>query len=427
MKNSITARPLAAPIFIALACLAGDASGTESSTVLTLPEAEQRAVELDPLAAKLQAQGAVYSELADAEAQLPDPELSIGLAEVPLDNLDLSDHEDTELRLGVSQAFPAGRTRHYQAERMTALAGAEQARILERRRFVLRSVRGAYVKLYYEREAERVLERNQRWFDELVEVTANQYAQGRDNQHDVTRAQLELSLVEDRLEQSRATSDIARAELAEWVGVEPTLRPQAEQEPLLRDIAAIADPAAVLATHPLLAVEDQAIAAAQSSVRIAEEQYKPSWMLDFMLSENTAGAYDQQAGPDFAGVFLRVSLPVFPDRRQDRRLAASRQEATAAIFGRTDRLRELTRRFEVERAKLARLERRIELYRTRAAVEAAQTQEAAFSAWRNDLADFETLVRAHALALETELELLRLRAAGQDSRAVLLYLAGEPT
>jgi outer membrane protein TolC len=144
-----------------------------------------------------------------------------------------------------------------------------------------------------------------------------------------------------------------------------------------------------------------------------------------MLSENTAGDYDQQTGPDFAGVFLRVSLPVFTDKRQDRRLAASKQEATAAVFGRADRLRELTRRLEIERATLSRLERRIELYRQRASVEAEQAQEAAFSAYRNDLADFETLVRARALSLETELELLRLRAASFESRAAILYLTGE--
>ena len=58
-------------------------------------------------------------------------------------------------------------------------------------------------------------------------------------------------------------------------------------------------------------------------------------------------------------------------------------------------------------------------------VEAEQARESALSAYRNDLADFETLVRARALSLETELELLRLRAASFESRAAILYLAGE--
>ncbi|MGH2404431.1 MAG: TolC family protein, partial [bacterium] len=157
------------------------------------------------------------------------------------------------------------------------------------------------------------------------------------------------------------------------------------------------------------------------------EQYKPQWMLDFMLSEITGGAFDQRSGPDFAGVFLKVSLPIFTDKRQDRQLAASQQEAVAARFGRADRLRELTRQLETEYANLARLERRLELYRRRATVEAEQTREAAFSAYQNDLTDFETLVRARSIALETELEMLRLGAAYLKSRVSLLYLSGEPS
>jgi outer membrane protein TolC len=426
MSYSNLAPRLAAIISIALACVASVAHGLETGTALTLAEAEQRALELDPVVSQLEAQGAAFSERAVAEAQLPDPELSIGLAEVPLDDFDLSDHEDTEIRLGLSQAFPAGRTRHFEGERMEAMAGAERARILDRRRQVVRDVRNAYVKLYFEQEAGRVLERNRDLFEELVEITERQYAQGRDAQHEVTRAQLELSLVEDRIEQAGAAIETARAELAGWIGSELAARPQASGEPELPALGA-GDPGNALARHPVLAVEDQAIEAARRSVRIAEEQYKPSWMLDFMISENTAGDYDQQTGPDFAGVFLRVSLPVFTDKRQDRRLAASKQEATAAVFSRADRLRELTRRFEIERATLSRLERRIELYRKRASVEAEQAQEAAFSAYRNDLADFETLVRTRALSLETELELLRLRAASLESRAAILYLAGEPS
>lgn len=414
---------LAAYISIALACLAPVAHAIETGPALTLPEAEQRALELDPVVSQLAAQGEALSERAIAEAQLPDPELSIGLAEVPLDDFDLSDHEDTEVRLGLSQSIPAGRTRHFEGERMKAMAGAERARILDRRRQVLREVRNVFVKLYFEQEASRVLERNRDLFEELVEITERQYAQGRDAQHEFARAQLELSLIEDRIEQSGSAIEIARAELARWIGADHAERPQSRGELELPAFAT--DPDAELGRHPVLAIEDQVIEAAKSSVRIAEEQYKPSWMLDFMISENTAGQYDQQAGPDFAGVFLRVSMPVFPSKRQDRRLAASKQEATAAIFERADRLRELTRSLEVERATLMRLERRIDLYRKRASVEAEQVQESALSAYRSDLADFETLVRARALALETELELLRLRAASFESRAAILYLVGE--
>lgn len=394
---------------------------------LSLAEAERLALEADPVIAQIHAQAAALAERAVADGQLPDPELSFGLAEVPLDNLSFSEHEDTELRLGLSQAFPPGRTRQYRAERMDAMAGVERARALNQRLQVLREVRNAYFDLYYEQQALRILEENRELFREMADIAERQYAAGRDNQHEVIRAQLELSLIEDRIEQARGEIEVARAELAKWVGVEHAARPLPREEPELPAAAALDELTARLPRHPLLAAEDAAIAAAQKSVAIAEEQYKPQWMLDFMLSENTGSAFDQRTGPDFAGVFLKMSLPIFTDKRQDRQLTASQQEAIAARYGRADRLRELARQVEADFANLKRLERRLVLYQQRATAEAAQTQEAAFNAYQNNLADFETLVRARALALETALELLRVRADWQKSRSSLLYLAGEPS
>ena len=400
------------------------AAGAEPGNVLTLSRAEQLALAADPSVSRLRAQSAALAERAIADGQLPDTELSIGLAEVPLDDFDPGDHEDTEVRLGLSQAFPPGRTLRFRTERMDAMASAEQARAENEMLEVLRRVRSAFVELYYQEAAQRLLDRNRTLFQEMVSVTEQEYSQGRGNQHDVTRAQLELSLMQDRTEETLGAIATARAELSKWIGAADAGRPLPAGEPALPEPPAHQELVANLGRHPLLEADDAAIAAAEKSVSLAEEQYKPQWLIDFMLAENTAGAFDQQSGPDFAGVFLKMSLPVFTDKRQDRQLAASRQEAVAARFGRSDRLRDLARDVETEQHKLERIERRIELYRERAAIEAAETQEAAFSAYQNGLADFETLVRARSLLLETELSLLHLGVERLRSRINLLYFAG---
>lgn len=420
-------RTWAAPAFAWILSAAAIFPSTATGAPLTLIEAEQIALDTDPVVVQLQAQSAALSERAVAEGQLSDPELSFGIAEVPLDNFSLGDHEDTELRLGLSQAFPPGHTRRFRTERMDAMAGVERARGLNQRLLVQREVRTAYVDLYYQQEVKRVLELNHDLFQEMVDITTRQYAAGRGNQHDVLRAQLELSLITDRVEEAIGSIEIARAELTKWITAAHASRPLPDEEPELPVPLALETILAGLPQHPLLAAEDAGIEAAQKSVAIAQEQYKPQWMLDFMLSENTGSAFSQRPGPDFAGVFLTMSLPIFTNKRQDRELAASRQEATAARYGRTDRLRELTRIAEGEYANLNRLDHRLELYRERATVEAEQTREAAFNAYQNGLVDFETLVRARALALETELEMLRLQANRLKSRISLLYIAGEPS
>jgi outer membrane protein TolC len=393
---------------------------------LTLHEAEQLALESDPIVIRFQAQETALSELAIAEGQLPDPQLSFGIAEVPLDDFDLGEHEDTELRLGLSQKFPPGNTLKFRTERMQAMASAEQARLLNRRLEILRDVRNAYVELHYQLEAHRILTVNRDLFSEMEEITERQYAQGRDIQHDVLRAQLELSLIEDRIEESRGSIQIARAELSKWVSNNNAYRPLPETEPDLP----VPDPQVqlvdALSQHPLLAVEDAYIKAAKKTVAIVGEQYKPEWMIDFMVSENTGSSFDQRTGPDFSGVFLNMSLPIFTDKRQDKRMSASKQEEVAARYGRADQLREMVRQAQVEYANLERLNQRLELYQKRATLEAEQTKEAAFNAYQSDLADFETLVRARVLALETDLKTLLLKSERLKSRINLLYLGGDP-
>lgn len=393
--------------------------------LLTLTEAENYALAGDPVIIRFQAQRSALSELAIAEGQLPDPELSFGLAEIPLDNFHLNDHEDTEVRLGLSQKFPPGKTLKYRTERMQAMADAEHAQLLNRELEITRDVRNAYVDLYYQTEANRILALNRDLFREMEEITERQYAQGRDNQHDVLRAQLELSLIEDRIEETLGAINIARAELAKWIGDENVYRTLPQAEPSLPLPAPLELLVAALPDHPLLSVEDSYIEAAEKNVDIAGEQYKPEWMIDFMVSENTGSKFDQRTGPDFAGVFFKMSLPIFTDKRQDRRIAASKQEEIAARFNRADRLRELIRQTNVEYANLNRLNQRIDLYQKRATVEAVQTQDATFNAYQNDLADFETLVRARVLAVETDLEMLRLKSERMKSQINLLYLAGE--
>ena len=118
----------------------------------------------------------------------------------------------------------------------------------------------------------------------------------------------------------------------------------------------------------MLAIEDANVDVAQQTVAIAEEQYKPKWMVDFMVTENTASRYDLQTGPDFSGVFFKVSLPIFTEKRQDKQLQASKKEELAMRFNRSDRLRELLRQIEVEFANLTRLQRHSTLIKTTSSI-----------------------------------------------------------
>ncbi len=392
---------------------------------LTITEAEQIALDNDFITKKFNARSESLKERAIADGQLPDPELSFGIAEIPLNNFNFNQHEDTEVRFGVSQAIPPGDTLKYYEQRTNLMAEVEQARMLNQRLLVLNNVRSAFIDLYYQKEVIRLLELNRELFIEMADITERQYAEGRDNQHDVLRAQLELSLIEDKIEEATGSLAIAKAELSKWIEPENGYRTLAATPPSLPPIETSGSIIDNLSFHPLLAIEDATVEAAGKTIAIAEEQYKPKWLVDFMVTENTASRFDLQTGPDFAGVFFKVSLPIFTDKRQDKKLSASKNEEQALRYNRLDRLRDLKRQVNAEYANYTRLERRLKLYKQRATVEAAQTQEATFNAYQNDLADFETLIRARIITLSTQLEMLSIQEKFAKSHVNLLYLAGE--
>lgn len=392
---------------------------------LALPEAEQLALAKDPVTRQLEAQAGAFSEHAVADGQLPDPQLSFGIAEVPLPNFNIARNPDTELQLGISQSFPRGQTLRYKSEQTQAMASAEEARAENQRRTVLKALRIAYFELFYQVHAEYILEENTRLFAQLREITELQYAAGRDVQHEVIRAQLEFSLLEDKLAEVIASQGVARAELAKWISEPEAERPLPLDLPQLPPMPEPAALFALLPQHPLMQAENALVDASEKSVAIAREQYKPGWMLSVMFADRTSGGFAENTSRDFLTAMVTLDLPLFREKRQDRNLAASQKEHMAAQFSRADRLRELRQMAEAGYTSFQQLGKRLALYRSRATIEAAQTVEAAFNAYQNGVTDFTTLVRARMAVLDTQLGLLRVQVDRAKAQANLLHLAGE--
>ena len=148
-------------------------------------------------------------------------------------------------------------------------------------------------------------------------------------------------------------------------------------------------------------------------------------MLDLTYGRRSGNNLDGSSRDDFASAMVMVDLPLFTDKRQDKRLSASKLEHQASQFARTDRLLELKRQVETEHANWIRLGKRLELYETRALVDAEQNSESTLKAYQNDLTDLTTLMRARLTELNTQLDMLKIRVDRAKSQANLLYYTRE--
>lgn len=397
---------------------ADSATTPPNSNPLTLREAEQLALSNDPLLARFGALSSAFDERAIADAQLPDPQLKLGVQDIPFPDISLTEDDFTELSVGVQQTFPAGDTLQNRGKQATAMAGAEQARAAEEQRRALREVRNSWLELYYQTQAAKLLRKNEKLFSQIVEITQSQYGAGFVNQQDVLGANLELSLLKDRegtIDMARAT---AQAELAKWVGADQVDRPLADEWEAAK-LPGRAEIEADLDNHPLMQVEDGLIRAGQSGVDLAHDQYKPAWNVELGYGLRGGGR------DDFLSGMVTLDLPLFTDKRQDRRLAASQQEVFAARYARDDRRRELRQMLAAQYATWTRLGERLALHEKQLLPQAMQNAESAINAYQSGITDFQTLVRARITELETHLSALRLRIDQAKAHANLLYLVGE--
>ncbi len=392
---------------------------------LSLVEAERLALEADFIIKQYNASADSLNEIAIAEEQLPDPKAKFGIMNIPVNSFDRSQEPMTQLQFGVQQSFPRGDTLHYKRQRIEDMADVDKAKALDQKKKVLRSLRNSYLDLYLNVKTESILQQNRDLFTQLLDITQRQYAVGRDNQHDVLRAQLELALVDDRIAEIVGAKEIAQAELSKWIGSNSAQRPLPETFPELTTFSDVEMIISSLADHPLIQMEDAVVNSKEKNIKIAEEQYKPGWMLDLTYGQRSGNNLDGSSRDDFASAMVMVDIPLFTDKRQDKRLSASKLEHIASQYSRSDRLLELKRQVEKEHANWVRMGRRFELYETRAVVDAAQNSESTLKAYQNGQTDFTTLMRARLTELNTQLDMLKIRVDRAKSQANLLYYKRE--
>jgi outer membrane protein TolC len=390
--------------------------------MLSLADAERTALENDP---GIRA-GEVRSEAMEADAiadgQLPDPRFRTGLYNAPLDDLDLRREPGTQLRFGIQQAFPRGDTLAFRQKKTRARASVERLRTRLESLKILRDVRKTYLDVYYRVQAAGIIQASRRLFKSLTEITQVQYGSGSASQQDVLRAELELSRLDDRLTQVRAAEEAGRAKLSRWLG-QSAWRSVQKELPALPAATDKAGMESSLEQHPEIRLQSAIIETHQQSVAISREQYKPGWTIGAEYRMRFGDNPDDSNRSDMGAVMLTVDVPLFTEKRQDQRLAASQKRADAAYLERENHWRLLREKLAAADSRRLRLEERLQRYEQRLTREAEENAHAALLAYQSGTIEFTGLMRARITELDIHLEALKLRVDLLKTQADLRYLA----
>jgi outer membrane protein TolC len=329
----------------------------------------------------------------------------------------------TMVEVGVSQEFPAGRTRELSRKRMEQIATASQAAAGDRRRVVQRELRRVWVELAYIAAARKELASQESWVEQMRSSARARYAAGEGKQLDVLQAGLDVAMLrEQQLDLDRDES-MRRAQLVRWLGEDDAARAGPFALPARTQLPAFATLEGKLAQHPAQVDYETRIQAAQTAVQLAEQSTRPGWMLDLSYGFR-GGEMDGKPRPDMVTAMVSMDLPLFRGNRQDREVAAARAEAEGLHEMHTDHQREMRAMLQEAWGVVDRTGQLEQYYETDLVPLADQTVQAALLAYRNNRGMVDDVVSARRIATETNLKRLRLAADRAQAQYELDYLVG---
>lgn len=370
----------------------------------------------DPALRRWQARADALREHAVADAQLPNPEITGSLANVPTDSFRFDRDNMTQIRFGVRQQFPAGASLDIRRQQRLQQAEVElQREGLERLRIAL-DVRELWFELFYQQQAIGLIERSKAAVSEQIQALSAGFASGRLHAQDLSRAELEASLLEDQRSDHQNQQQRLQAGLARYIG--PAAHdPMPAEWPALVDFPDRDSIESRLVKHPAVAVEDAQAAVVEHAIELAEQAYKPAWAIEAGYGLRTERA-------DLASIGVSLSLPIFTDKRQDRRRAAAIGEHSAELLDRDLLLLQLRRDLQQSWADWQGLGERVTLYQQLIEARAAQTAQASLTTYANGQTDFAELMRSQLALLEVQLKRSQVENERAQAWSRLVYLTG---
>jgi outer membrane protein TolC len=388
---------------------------------LTMNQAVRIAQENDPWLDGSRLREEATEAQSVAAGALPDPTISIAVANVPIDSFDFGQEPMTQLVMGVGQTFPRGDTRNLRRQQLLEISEQQPLMRLDRQAKVAVMVSQLWLESYRYSEAIRLIEQDRSLFDYLADVAESAYANAlvRTSQQDVIRAQVELTRLDDRLATLRQQRDTVLAKLAEWL-------PDSEVASLqiataLPDLAIAnrfngaptsslseSEITRALLAHPSLQILDQIIQVSSTGVALAKQKYKPQWGVNASYGYRDDDPFGADRA-DFFSVGISFDVPLFTGNRQDKEVqsAIASQEAT-----KTDKalaLRTMRASLDSVLYALERLNQRNTLYTERLLTEVHDQAEASLNAYTNDSGDFSEVMRARIAELNTNIDFLNIR------------------
>jgi outer membrane protein TolC len=405
-------------VVVATALLQCGAALAQDSRALALDEAVRIAEERSQQLRADDAAAAAAREMAAVAAEAPDPILTAGVNNLPIngpDQFSVSRDFMTMRSLALSRELTRHDKRDARAtryEREAEVAEADRAVALAD---LQRETAMAWLERYYRERMHEILMSQRDQAALQIEAADLSYRSGLGAQGDVFAARAAVGLIEDRLAATARDRDVATIRLARWIGSDADRRLGAAPAMAAVPLTA-ADLEGELAHHPEVALMLKQEEMARADAEIARTEKRSDWTIEVMYSQRGSAFSDMMS--------LNVSKPLQwrEGRRQGRELAArlattdrmraEREEETRAHVADT---RALLQAWQANR-------QRLERYSGSLIPLVADRTTAATTAYRSGTGSLSAVLDARVGEIDARLDYLELEMETANLWAQLNFL-----
>ncbi|MBT0587655.1 TolC family protein [Alteromonas sp. SM 2104] len=414
----------------------------QSTPLMSLSKTVEIAVNNDPWLAGSELRQRAMLSSSVAAASLPDPVVSLSMANVPTNGFALDQEPMTQLKTGVSQVFPRGDSLAIRSRQLAQQAAEHPLKRADRIAKTRVTVSEIWLDIYRAQQSIRLISQDRALFQQLSDIATANYsaAVGRVRQQDVVQAKLELTRLEDRLATLSALEERAVGQLMQWIITDvsasnignsaqgrlllpenlPDIQPL--PSPALdaierKDFGALAE---WLAQHPYVRAIEQRLLVSQTGIALAQEKYQPQWALNasYAFRDDTPAGTSRA---DFLSIGVSFDVPLFTDKRQDQDVAAAVDLSEALKTDRLLALREMIAASQALYAERQRLSQRRVLYQDELLALTQEQATASLNAYTNDDGDFAEVVRARIADLNARVDALDIDVAWAKNQIRLHY------
>jgi outer membrane protein TolC len=419
-----------------------------SVEALSLAKTIDIAIKQDPWLVKDKYSQSALESQSIAVGTLPDPKVSIGIANIAADSFDFNQERMTQFKVGVSQMFPRGDTLSLKQKQFSELGERHPFLREDRKAKLTVMVSKLWLDAYRAQQSIVLIEKDRSLFEQLADVAEASYssAVGKTRQQDIVRAELELTRLEDRLTMLNQQQDVARKKLSEWLGgyfydeysdsegtatsIDLDNFRVSSQLPNLKLINSDSfdqgirnEPSKLLTAlqnHPaMLAIEKQ-IDASKTAVSIAKQKYKPEWGLNASYGYRENDPIGNSRA-DLFSIGITFDVPLFTGNRQDKQVRSAISSRESMKTEKWMVFRKFIADIESLQEQLKRTIERQKLYKDKLLPQMHDQAEASLTAYTNDDGDFSEVVRARIAELNAQIDGLNIDVKKQQIIVQLNY------